>query len=220
MQPAAIAASAAAAAAKAEAGSASANASSSKEAGSSKDSGSSSSSFWGKLTKLTSSSKRVSDTGAATKKQQQQSAAAVAAAAAVEQLAQEQAQVLARSKARDWQGIAGMSLSQIQQLSVDDLMTVVARLPGPAGGSSNPAARDFARFELAMMWVEGDRQKRQHSRRMEDSLEMVQFAGFDKQQLWEARRFPAVDSNVFLRQRLLMAYQERMMQQRREEADG
>jgi hypothetical protein len=173
------------------------------------------------LTKLTSSSKRASDTGAASKKQQQQSAAAAAAAAAtVEQLAQEQAQVLARSRARDWQGIAGMTLAQIQQLTVEDLMTVMARVSGPAGGSSNPAARDFARFELAMMWVEGDRQKRQHSRRMEDSLEMVQFAGFDKQQLWEARRFPAVDSSVFLRQRLLMAYQERMMQQRREEADG
>jgi hypothetical protein len=198
---------------------------------SSKDpSSSSSSSLWGKITKnvskeklmplLTGSSKRVSDTGGVSKRQQQQSAAAAAATAAVEQLAQEQVQVLARSKARDWQGIAGMNLAQIQQLSVEDLMTVMQRLPYPAGGSSKPA-RDFARFELAMMWVEGDRQKRQHSRRMEDSLEMVDFAGFDKQQLWEARRFPAVDSSVFLRQRLLMAYQERMMQPRREEeAEG
>jgi hypothetical protein len=186
--------------------------------------------LWGKITKnvskeklmplLTGSSKRVSDTGGVSKRQQQQSAAAAAATAAVEQLAQEQVQVLARSKARDWQGIAGMNLAQIQQLSVEDLMTVMQRLPYPAGGSSKPA-RDFARFELAMMWVEGDRQKRQHSRRMEDSLEMVDFAGFDKQQLWEARRFPAVDSSVFLRQRLLMAYQERMMQPRREEeAEG
>ncbi|WIA35721.1 hypothetical protein OEZ86_004123 [Tetradesmus obliquus] len=108
------------------------------------------------------------------------------------------------------------SSSMRQQLSIEDLMTVMERLPSLAGGSSKPA-RDFARFELAMMWVEGDREKRQHSRRMEDSLEMVDFSGFDKQQLWEARRFPAVDSSVFLRQRLLMAYQERMMQQRREE---
>jgi hypothetical protein len=198
---------------------AAASSGSSKDASSSKESGSSSS-LWGKLTKLTSSSKRVSDSGAVSKKQQQQSTAAAAAAAAVEQLAQEQAQVLARSKARNWQAIAGMSLAQIQQLSVEDLMTVMARLSGAPGGSSNPTARDFARFELAMMWVEGDRQKRQHSRRMEDSLEMVQFAGFDKQQLWEARRFPAVDSSVFLRQRLLMAYQERMMQQRRGETES